>query len=147
MAVLSITRLRLRRWRFYPAFLWYALASARQSERTPGFRGGWLGTSGPRTFWTATAWDDERAMRAFRDHDRHASAMPRLLGWCDEASVARWTQPTPDLPDGDEALRALTALGRLSKVRHPSSAHREGSAVSDGRAPRPGKQLRPRSRP
>jgi len=48
--------------------------------------------------------------------------MPKLLDWCDEASVAHWIQPTTELPTWLEAHRRMVAEGRLSKVSRPSPA-------------------------
>ncbi len=52
----------------------------------------------------------------------HRRVMPRLLKWCDEAAVAHWTQESPQSLDWQEAHRQLVAIGRLSKVDHPSEA-------------------------
>ncbi|HEV2705994.1 MAG TPA: antibiotic biosynthesis monooxygenase [Pyrinomonadaceae bacterium] len=123
MALISITRLRIRAWRFLPAFLVYSLLSARQSKRAPGNLGLMLLRDANRAFWTATAWRDEAAMRAFMMSGAHRRAMPKLLDWCDEAALVHWTQETHDLPDWQEAHRRMLADGRRSKVRHPSPAH------------------------
>ena len=143
MPVVSITRLRLRSWRFLPSFILYSMRSARQTSRTRGFLGGWLGGSGRKTYWTVTLWSDEAAMRAFRDHDAHRAAMPRLLGWCDEAAMARYETMRRELPDGKTALETLTTRGRTSKVRRPSADHAAGRTAPDGRPPKVGRRLPP----
>ncbi len=53
----------------------------------------------------------------------HKQAMPHLLHWCDEASVAHWTQPDATLPSWTEADRRMREQGRISKVRYPSPQH------------------------
>lgn len=50
--------------------------------------------------------------------------MRKLLNWCDEASLVRWSQPGPDLPDWAEAYARLQREGRTSKVNHPSENQR-----------------------
>ena len=75
------------------------------------------------TYWTVTAWDDEGAMKAYRNAGAHRRAMPKLLNWCDEASVAHWAQESAELPDKREAHRRMLAEGRISKVHFPSAAH------------------------
>src|SRR6202167_5201391 len=124
MPFISITRLRVNSLLSLPAFLWQTLGSLRQSQRSRGFLGGRVLREARNTFWTVTAWDDDAAMNAFRTAGAHGQAMPKLLDWCDEASVAHWIQPTTELPTWLEAHRRMLAEGRLSKVSHPSPAHR-----------------------
>jgi hypothetical protein len=125
MPVISITRLRIRRWRYMPGFFWFAVRSRMQVRRAPGNRGVRLLRESGNVFWTATAWDSEEAVKQYMISGAHARAMPRLIAWCDEASVVRWSQDTADLPTWAEAHRRMLAEGRRSKVHHPSSAHVE----------------------
>ena len=142
MALISVTRLRLRSLRYFPPFVWYALTSARQAQRARGFLDGLLAGEKIRAFWTITAWSDEAAMRAYRNTDAHRRAMPKLLNWCDEASVVHWQQDDPDLPDMREASRRMVAEGRPSKVNHPSPAH-AARQIAVPQPPRAGTRLRP----
>ncbi len=70
-----------------------------------------------------TAWDGQESMRRYMIEGSHRAAMPHLLDWCDEASVAHWVQPTDDLPTWQEADARMREKGRASKVRFPSSSH------------------------
>jgi heme-degrading monooxygenase HmoA len=143
MPVVSVTRLRVRTLRHMPGFLWYTYQSKRQLSRAPGFLGGALASAPSWTFWTTTAWADDPSIKRFRDTGWHKEAMRRLLDYCDEASLARWTQETGELPTAAAMLDRLKTTGRTSKVRHPTPAHAAGETVPDGRAPRPGLPIRP----
>jgi len=132
MVFVSLTRLRLRSVRFLPLFAWYALRSQRQVQRSRGFLGGALLPDREWTFWTMTAWESQEAMRAYMTSGDHKKAMPHLLDWCDEASVAHWEQETAALPAWEEADRRMRETGRASKVRWPSAQH----AGLEYRAPR-----------
>jgi len=145
MAVVSLTRLRLRSWRFLPGFLLNSWASTRQLRRAPGFLGGLLATEGSLVFWTFTVWRDDNAIHAFREADAHRRAMPKLLEWCDEASVARFQQDGPDLPNCAVALTRMVSSGRISKVRYPSADHALGKIAPARREPQPGLRLRPKT--
>lgn len=123
MPLISVTRLRVRSFRYLPAFLLYSLRSSRQAKRAPGNLGVGLLNDANGAYWTRTAWQDDSAMRTFMTAPPHLRAMPKLMDWCDEASVVHWTQESPELPDWLEAHRRLAAEGRRSKVRHPSPAH------------------------
>ncbi len=112
-------------------------------RRAPGLLDGQLAFEQPLGFWTVTAWNDEAAMRAYRNADAHRRAMAKLLGWCDEASVVHWQQDGRELPDMPEALRRMVAEGRLSKVKHPSPEHAAKQLAPARTAPRPGLRLRP----
>ena len=100
MPLISVTRLRVRSIRYLLQFVWQALASARQAQRAPGFLGGRIVREARNTFWTMTAWKDISAMKAYRDMGVHQRAMPRLLDWCDEASVVHWDQRAQSFPIG-----------------------------------------------
>jgi len=123
MPVVSVTRLRVRSWRFLPGFFLFAMRSARQAQRSNGNLSVRVLNDRQRAFWTSTSWESEHAMKAFMLAEPHRTAMRKLLEWCDEAALVRWTQPDPDLPAWAEAHRRLVQDGRPSKVNHPSQAH------------------------
>jgi hypothetical protein len=123
MPFVSLTRLRLRSIRFLPGFFFHAVRSQRQLRLAPGFLGGGLLSDSRRTFWTMSLWDHEASMRAFMTSGAHRAAMPRLMEWCDEASVAHWEREERGLPSWQEAEQRMRQMGRPSRLRHPSPAH------------------------
>ena len=122
MALISVTRLRVRSYFSMPQFLWYAIKSTQQAIRAGGFLGGKTLVNPGKVFWTLTAWESEAAMNAYRTHAAHRDAMPKLLHWCDEASIVHWTQETSDLPTSQNAHQRMMETGRASKVNHPTAA-------------------------
>src|SRR5258707_4603321 len=123
MALVSITRLRLRSWRFLPMFAWYVLRSARQAARAEGNLAAKLLRERRNTFWTSTIWTGEAAMKRFMTSSAHGKAMRKLAKWCDEAAVVHWTQESPEPASWPEACQRLQKDGRRAKVTHPSAAH------------------------
>jgi hypothetical protein len=103
-----------------PGFFLYAVRSSQQVRKAAGFQKGALLRDRHRVFWTLTAWDSQESMRAYMLSGAHKQAMPKLLEWCDEASVAHWAQVEMELPTWEEANRRMRESGRVSKVRHPS---------------------------
>lgn len=142
MPFVSVTRLHLRSVRFLPAFAFHTWRTLRQLRMTPGFLAGRLAAGGG-SYWTLTLWESDAAMRSYRNSGAHRRAMPRLVRWCDEASVAHWTQAEVEVCGVGEASRRLGAAGRLLSVRHPSPAHARGEAWPGGRVPRPGPAVAP----
>jgi Domain of unknown function (DUF3291) len=126
MAFVAVTRLRVRSVRFLLPFGFHAWRSRRQARRARGNLGVRLRRFERSVFWTLTVWQDEAAMADYRITPPHSDAMPKLLGWCDEASVVHWTQDSDELPDWEVAERRMAAEGRLSKVKHPSGDQRAG---------------------
>jgi len=122
MAIVSITRLRVRSLRYLLPFLLYALRSSRQAKNSPGNLGTSLLRDSDRTFWTRTLWSSESAMKEFMLAGAHGQAMRKLLEWCDEAALVHWEQGSDDPPGWPEAHRRLQDSGRRSKVNHPSPA-------------------------
>jgi hypothetical protein len=124
MIFVSITRLRIRSLWFMPQFLVHTMRTGQQTKHADGFLDGSLLADRKRTYWTVTLWRDQGAMRAYMTGGAHLRAMPKLLDWCDEASVVHWTQDDPIAPDWLEADRRMRMEGRPSKVRNPSPNHR-----------------------
>ena len=108
MPFISITRLRVRSVRFLPFFLLYTYRSLGQVKKSSGFQGGGLLADRSWTFWTMTAWDNQESMRRFMTSGSHKAAMPKLLDWCDEASVVHWERP--------EAAAAVLDRGRSTNA-------------------------------
>jgi hypothetical protein len=123
MAFIRVTRLRIRSKLFLAAFALDFLRTRREVMKARGFRGGSLLADRSWTFWTLTAWDDQSSMRHYTANGAHRVAMPRLLDWCDEASVVHWEQFGDDLPSWEEAGSRIRLEGRPSKVRNPSANH------------------------
>jgi hypothetical protein len=121
----SMTRLRVRSWRYFPFFFIQAIRSARQAKSAEGVRFVSVLWEARNTFWTRTVWADEPSMKLFMLSGPHGRVMRRLLEWCDEAAVAHWTQDSPEPPSWEEAHHKLEQLGRLSKVKHPSDDQRK----------------------
>ena len=132
MVFVSLTRLRIRSIRFVPQFVLHTLRSLRQVRKASGFYTGAVLADRRWTFWTMTAWDGQQSMRRYMTNGSHKEAMSHLLDWCDEASVAHWTQLEKTLPSWIEADRRMRDTGRPSKVRYPTSQH----ATLSYRAPR-----------
>jgi hypothetical protein len=145
MALVSLTRLRIRSYRFLPQFLWHTWRSVRQLKRAPGYLTGSIGRDPSGAFWTVTLWRDESSMRAYRNTDAHMRAMPKLILWCDEAAVGHYEQDSSTLPDGAEALERMRSTGRVSKVRHPSPPHQAREAAPTPTPPNFGGALNPRA--
>ena len=127
MAIAAITRLRLRKLRFLPLFMLGAFRSRRQALARDGCLAADARQLGARVFWTRTLWRDTGAMRDFMRSGAHRAVMPKLLDWCDEASLVDWEQDT--LPDWSEAEARMRHSGRISRVRHPSPAQARGETV------------------
>ena len=106
-----------------PMFGWDAVQSNRQVQRAAGFQTGALLADRKWAFWTMTAWDSQESMRRYMTTGSHKKAMPKLMEWCDEASVAHWEQEGTVLPGWAEADGRMREMGRVSKVRYPSATH------------------------
>jgi hypothetical protein len=124
MPLVSITRLRVRSWRYLPGFLIQSVRAARQAKRAAGSLAVSVLRDADRAFWTRTVWRDEAAMRSFMRSGVHRRIMARLPEWCDAAAVAHWVQDANEPPSWPEAYRRLQQEGRRSRVNNPSEAHR-----------------------
>jgi hypothetical protein len=124
MPFASITRLRVRRWRYQPQFLFQSFRAARQAKFAAGSLSVSVLRDADRAFWTRTVWRDEAALRSFTQSGVHRRIMARLPEWCDEAALVQWVQDAEEPPSWAEAHRRLQKEGRRSRVSHPTEAQR-----------------------
>lgn len=123
MHFISVTRLRIRKLRYLPAFLVYSLLSMIQARRSKDNLRTSITRESGMIFWTITVWRDETAMRAFRNRGAHQRAMPKLRDWCDEATYAHWLQASAEPPDLTIAYEHIVQDGIVSRVKYPSIDH------------------------
>ncbi len=126
MAVISITRLRVRSWYFMPDFLLHSTRIARRAQAAPGNLGIETMRESGLVFWSKAAWRDEAAMHAFLDAGAREAALPRLNRWCSEVAVVFWEQETPRLPFWEDAGRRMQREGRTVPVKNPSDNQAAG---------------------
>ena len=115
-----------------PGFALDAVRTTNQVRKAAGFLRGALLPDRERVFWTMTGWDSQESMRRYMLSGSHKTAMPKLMEWCDEASVAHWEQEAAELPGWEQADRRMRETGRVSKVKHPAATQ----AGMNYRAPR-----------
>jgi hypothetical protein len=127
MPFVSITWLRVRRWRYVPQFLVQSIRAARQAKRSAGSISVSVLRDADRAFWTRTVWRDAAAMRAFMRSGVHCRTMARLPEWCDEAALVRWVQEASEQPSWAEAHRPLQgrAGSRASVTRRRPNVARD----------------------
>ena len=71
MAIISVTRLRLRSLWYLPGFILWARRTARQARKAEGNLGVGLLKDARLAFWTKTAWKDEDSMRLYKYSEPH----------------------------------------------------------------------------
>lgn len=125
MVFVSVTRLRLHSPLYLPVFGWNNLLTIWQIINTPGFLVGKILRDANLTFWTITAWEEQAAMKIFRNSGAHRSVMPSIQDWCDEAFVVHWQQDDSNLPHWEEIHRRMVANGFPTRLSKPSPAHLE----------------------
>lgn len=143
MTFISVTRLRLRSPLYLPQFLLNVLRSTWQVINTPGFKGGKLLVDANQTYWTMTAWEEQAAMKIYRNAGAHRQVMPKIQDWCDEASIVHWRQEDNNLPDWIEVHQRLIKEGHLTKLSKPSPAHLERN-IPEPKPSKTGLVLHPR---
>jgi hypothetical protein len=124
MPFVSVTRLRVRSWRYLAGFIVQSLRSARQAKAAAGSLSVCILRDADLAFWTRTVWSGEAAMRAFMRAAPHRDAMPRLPEWCDEAAVVHWSEDALKPPSWPACHGRLQREGRPSQVNHPSQSQR-----------------------
>jgi hypothetical protein len=125
MPVLSITRVRVRSFRYYPWFMLQTARIVRQVCRAEGNLSVRFLRDRSRTFWTLTSWTSEGDLKRFLDSGVHRSAEHRQHDWCDEAAAVRWSDGSTGLPSWQDAHARLQRDGIPSQVMYPSPAQQK----------------------
>ncbi|MES1200185.1 MAG: DUF3291 domain-containing protein [Pseudomonadota bacterium] len=120
MGHISATRLHVRRLWFMPAFMSANEKIIAQLRAQRGFIAGKVLADRGLTFWTCTLWDSSQMMHSFRDSAAHGAYMPKLLDWCDEATVAQWRG---DSIPAWEIIHTRIREGRKTRLRFPNAKH------------------------
>jgi len=123
VAVIVVTRLRLRDPALLEEFFTDAVAAIEQAQKSEGNLGTDALGDTNNAWWTVSSWQDRRQMRAFVDNQPHQTIMTRLDHYCDEATFVDWEQDSPDLPDWPTSHRHLVADGQAAELTHPSDAN------------------------
>jgi heme-degrading monooxygenase HmoA len=124
MAVIVVTRLRLRDPVFFDDFFAGAVAVTEQAQRSEGNLGADVLAEANNTYWTRTAWRDRTVMNAFVGGEPHLRIMGRIDEWCDEATFADWEQADGELPDWQEGHARITTDGQAAILTNATDAHR-----------------------
>jgi hypothetical protein len=123
VAVIVVTRLRLRDPAVLDEFFTDAVAAIEQAQKSEGNLGADALGDANSAWWSVSSWQDRRLMRAFVGNLPHRSIMDRLDHYCDEAAFVDWEQDSPDLPDWPTSHRHLVADGQAAELTHPSDAN------------------------
>ena len=123
MAVIVVTRLRLRDAALLDEFFTDAVAAIEQAQKAEGNLGADALADANNAWWSVSSWQDRRLMRAFVGNQPHRSITDRLDHYCDEATFVDWEQDSPDLPDWQTSHRHLVADGKPAELTHASAAN------------------------
>ena len=119
-----MTRLRLRDPALLDESFTDAVAAIEQATKPEGNPGADALADAHNAWWSVSAWQERRLMRAYVDSQPHLDIRARLDHYCDEATFIDWEQDSPDLPDWQTSWRHLTADGKAAELSHPSAANR-----------------------
>ena len=123
MAVIVVTRLRLKNPALLDEFFTDAVAAIEQAQKSAGNLGADALADANNTWWSVSSWQARGPMRAFVNGEPHRAITTRLDHYCDEATFVDWEQDSPDLPDWQTSWRHLTADGQVAELTHASAAN------------------------
>ena len=123
MAVMAVTRLRLRDPADFDAFFAAAVAVSEQANASAGSLGERVLADANNVYWTVTGWEDRPAMAAFTHTEPHLATETHLDAWCDEATFVDWEQAAPELPDWKTCYERLVKDGQVAALTHGTPAN------------------------
>ncbi|MBD2695161.1 hypothetical protein [Anabaena catenula] len=125
MAVLSITRLKLRSYSYLMTFLVQNEQVLKQIRQSEGFIKGKEMATVDLSMWTSTLWASEKLLKAFYLSGSHRQVMPKLNVWTSEAVSGHRESNTLELPSWYEVRDELDSIGHFIKLSHPSLNHQQ----------------------
>lgn len=123
MSVIVITRLRLKDPELFSEFFESAVAVVEQARQAQGNLAADVLADSDHTFWTRTVWESRELMNGFVGSEPHRRTMPRIDGWCDEATFVDWDQSGPHVPSWQEGYERLTRDGEVTALTNGTAAH------------------------
>jgi hypothetical protein len=123
MAVIVVTRLRLRDEALFDAFFAAAVAVGEQASNAKGCLGESVFADAHNVYWTVTGWEDRGVMADFVRSEPHLGTMARLDDWCDEATFVDWEQIAAELPDWKTCYDRLVSQGQAATLTHATAAN------------------------
>lgn len=128
MALISITRLKLRSFFYLPLFFYNAARSVNQIRNAKGLISGkTLVANWGLVHLTVTLWQDPEHMQKFMTTGAHLEAMKKGTKWCDEMvtvsgeiSPSESSSSASELPDLVECEKQLENFGRFVPLKYAS---------------------------
>lgn len=111
------SRLELRSHLFSAGFMSAAMRIRRQLAASDGLVGYSLETQvGRKTFWTVSAWTDEKRLRAFTAADPHRSSTKAIRPRIASSTFVFWNATSGDLPVGWDEVHERIAARRADEA-------------------------------
>jgi hypothetical protein len=123
MAVIVVTRLRLKDPALFDDFFTDAVAAIEQAQKSDGNLGVDALADADNAWWSVSAWQERRPMQSYVRGEPHQTIRSKIDHYCDEATFVDWEQDSPDLPDWQTNWRHLVADGLAAVLTQPSAAH------------------------
>ena len=123
MAIIVVTRLRLKDPALLDDFFTDAVAALEQAQKSDGNLGVDALGDANNAWWTVTSWRERRQMHSYVRSEPHQTIRSHLDRYCDEATIVAWEQDSPDLPDWQTNWRHLVADGLAADLTQPSASH------------------------
>jgi len=123
MAIIVVTRLRLKDPALLDDFFTDAVAALEQAQKSDGNLGVDALGDANNAWWTVTSWRERRQMHSYVRSEPHQTIRSHLDRYCDEATFVAWEQDSPDLPDWQTNWRHLVADGLAADLTQPSASH------------------------
>ncbi len=136
MAIIVVTRLRLKDPALLDEFFTDAVAAVEQAQKSAGNLGADALADANNAWWSVSAWQERGPMEAFVHSEPHQGISARLDHFCDEATFVDWEQDRADLPDWQTSWRHLITDGKVTELTNASAANQTRAFPPPVEAPR-----------